>query len=132
MLSASDIIAFIGTTGTSRAKEFYQERLGLPLGAEEPGTLVFDAHGIMLRVTEVQQHVPARYTILGWRVSDIASAITQLSEKGVKFNRYPGFAQDEEGVWTAPDGTKVAWFHDPDGNTLSLTQFPEKGGTDPT
>ncbi len=77
----------------------------------------------MLRVTTVQQVAPARYTVLGWKVSNIAATANALASVGVKFERYPGMQQDELGIWRSPAGARVAWFRDPDGNTLSLTQF---------
>jgi hypothetical protein len=99
--------------------------LGLRLLADEPYALVFDTNGTMLRVQKVQQVTPAPYTALGWEVPDIYATVRELSKKHVAFERIsiPGSSQDELGVWTADDGTKVAWFKDPDGNTLSLTQF---------
>lgn len=85
--------------------------------------MVFDVHKTMLRVAIVQQVRPADYTVLGWQVADIVTAVTRLKEAGVRFQRYPGMDQDGQAVWTSPSGAKVAWFKDPDGNTLSLTQF---------
>lgn len=84
---------------------------------------MFDANGTMLRVTAVQQVAQPGYTVLGWRVDDIAQVVGELSAAGVVFTRYDGMDQDEDGVWMTPGGDKVAWFADPDGNNLSLTQF---------
>lgn len=83
---------------------------------------MFDAHGTRLRVTTVREVVPAPYTLLGWMVDDIAATIRTLGQAGVEFERYPGISQDELGIWTAPGGASIAWFKDPDGNLLSLTQ----------
>ncbi|MEP7363636.1 MAG: VOC family protein [Acidobacteriota bacterium] len=117
------IIAFIGTSDAERAKQFYAGTLGLPLVSDElPFALVFDAHGTMLRVTAVKEVKPAGYTVLGWQVADIAAAAKALTAAGVQFARYDGMGQDELGVWSSPGGAKVAWFHDPDGNTLSISQ----------
>ena len=124
VLAVADVIAFVGTTDPARARGFYQDRLGLRLISEEPQALVFDAGGTMLRVSTAREVPPARYTVLGWKVRDIGAAIDALVLKGVSFERFPGFNQDERGVWTSPDGARVAWFKDPDGNMLSLTQFP--------
>jgi catechol 2,3-dioxygenase-like lactoylglutathione lyase family enzyme len=122
-LVSHPIIAFIPVMNVEGARVFYEKTLGLRLVADElPYALVFDVNGIMLRVTPVPFHVPAQQTILGWRVPDIAAAISALSRNGVQMQRYD-FPQDEQGVWTAPNGVKVAWFKDPDGNVLSLTQF---------
>jgi hypothetical protein len=63
------------------------------------------------------------YTVLGWRVADIAATARGLAGRGVEFLRHDGMDQDENGAWTTPGGDKVAWFADPDGNVLSLTQF---------
>ncbi len=123
MLGTSDVITFVGTADSARAREFYGGILGLSLVADEPYALVFDAHGIMLRVTPVAEPARAKYTVLGWKVSDIRAAIEGLAKRGVTFERFPGVPQDDLGIWTAPDGTKVAWLKDPDGNILSLTQF---------
>jgi catechol 2,3-dioxygenase-like lactoylglutathione lyase family enzyme len=122
-LSDQSIIGFVATSNPDRAKRFYKDTLGLPLVSEElPFALVFDAHGTMLRVTVVKDVTPAGYTVLGWQVPDIGAAAKTLSQAGVQFERYPGMQQDELGVWSSPSGAKVAWFKDPDGNTLSLSQ----------
>jgi catechol 2,3-dioxygenase-like lactoylglutathione lyase family enzyme len=123
MLATSDLIAFVGVQDLARARPFYEDILGLPLKAEEGTALVFDANGIVLRVSEVPKPASAKYTVLGWSVDDIATNIQRLTERGVTFARYEGFAQDDLGIWTAPDRTQVAWFEDLDGNLLSLTQF---------
>jgi catechol 2,3-dioxygenase-like lactoylglutathione lyase family enzyme len=121
-LSAQDVIGFVPTVNPERARIFYRDTLGLPLVSDElPFALVFDAHGTMLRVTVVRHFTPAPYTILGWQVPDIAVAAKALAQAGVAFERYPWMLQDDLGVWTSPGGTKVAWFKDPDGNTLSIS-----------
>jgi len=123
-LSNQKIIGFVATRDPDRAKRFYCDTLGLPLVSEElPFALVFDAHGTMLRVTVVKEVSPRGYTVLGWQVPDIVAAASALSRAGVQFERYPGMKQDELGVWSSPRGAKVAWFKDPDGNTLSISQF---------
>lgn len=117
------LVGFIASSDPDRARQFYGEILGLPLIEEQlPFALVFDAHGTMLRVTFVKQLQPAGYTVLGWEVPDVAAAAGALSARGVRFERYPGMSQDDLGIWTSPGGAKVAWFKDPDGNTLSLSQ----------
>jgi catechol 2,3-dioxygenase-like lactoylglutathione lyase family enzyme len=123
MLKANPIIAFVATTNPSRAKEFYKETLGLRLVSEDQFALVFDAGGTMLRVAIVPKLQPAGYAVLGWIVPDIAKEIRALKKRGVKFNRYEWMEQDELGVWVSPAKAKIAWFEDPDGNTLSLTEF---------
>ena len=123
MLNRADIIAFVATTQPERARPFYEEVLGLPLLADEPFALLFDANGVRLRVAKVGTLDPAPHTVLGWSVPDIRAAIHQLATKGVLFERYAGLSQDSAGIWTSPSGAQVAWFKDPDGNVLSLTQF---------
>ncbi len=123
-LAQRDLVAFVGTSDQARAREFYGTTLGLPLVSEDGFALVFDAHGTHLRVTTVPQVVPPPYTVLGWLVGDIAATIRSLNHAGVHFEHFPGMAQDELAVWTAPGGARVAWFKDPDGNLLSLTQPP--------
>jgi len=123
MLKSNPIIAFVATTNPARAKKFYKDTLGLRFVSEGEFALVFDANGIMLRVTPVQELQPAGYTVLEWIVPDIAKEIRELKKRGVKFKRYDWMEQDEQGVWTSPANAKIAWFEDPDGNTLSLTEF---------
>jgi catechol 2,3-dioxygenase-like lactoylglutathione lyase family enzyme len=122
-LSGQSIIGFVATSDPDRAKKFYRDTLGLPLVSEEmPFALVFDAHGTMLRVTIVEKVVSAGYTVLGWQVPNIVAAAKALSQAGVRFERYSGMQQDELGIWSSPGGASVAWFKDPDGNTLSISQ----------
>lgn len=123
MLKAAPIIAFVATTNPSRAKKFYKDTLGLRFVSENQFAVVFDAGGIMLRVTAVQKFQPADFTVLGWTVPDITKEIRALKKRGVKFKRYDWMEQDELGVWTSPANAKIAWFEDPDGNILSLTEF---------
>jgi catechol 2,3-dioxygenase-like lactoylglutathione lyase family enzyme len=121
MDSSAKIVAFVGTRNPQRAKDFYRDALGLNLVSEDPFALVFDVNGTMLRVTPVPQLTPAKFTVLGWAVGDIEATVKQLQEAGVVFERYD-FPQDELGIWTAPGGAKIAWFKDPDGNVLSVSQ----------
>jgi catechol 2,3-dioxygenase-like lactoylglutathione lyase family enzyme len=123
-LSQQNIIAFVATSDPERAKIFYRDTLGLHLIQEEtPYALVFDAHGTMLRVTTVKEVTLSPYTVLGWQVPDIMAAVKALAKSGVRFERYPGLEQDDLAIWTVPGGAaKVAWFKDPDGNTLSVSQ----------
>jgi catechol 2,3-dioxygenase-like lactoylglutathione lyase family enzyme len=123
MLQNAKIVAFAGTLDAGRAKAFYRDTLGLTLVEENSFALVFDSNGVMLRVTNVREMKPAQYTVLGWDVPDVTAAVRQLASKGVVFSRYPGLVQDDDGIWTAPSGARVAWFPDPDGNMLSVTQF---------
>jgi len=122
-LAEQKIVAFVATADPKKAMAFYRDTLGLTLVAEQlPFALVFDAHGTTLRVQLVDQVIPARYTSLGWRVDDIVVAVKALEKAGVRFERYEGMGQDELGIWSSPSGAKVAWFKDPEGNTLSIGQ----------
>jgi catechol 2,3-dioxygenase-like lactoylglutathione lyase family enzyme len=125
MLETSEVIAFVGSADLRQARVFYERTLGLRMIEYNDFACVFDANGTMLRVTAVAEVAGAGYTVLGWRVSDIAAMVRGLTAKGVAFLRYAGLDQDESGVWTTPAGDQVAWFADPDGNVLSLTQRQE-------
>jgi len=125
-LSSYNIIGFVTIVDVERAKAFYRDTLGLRLVSEEPPfALVFQANGIMLRLGMGKERPPVQGTVLGWQVPDIAAAVKDLIEAGVSFERYGFMKQDELGIWTSPTGAKVAWFKDPDGNTLSLSEHPE-------
>ena len=126
VLNSSKIIGFVATSRPEEARRFYSQTLGLPLIDDGPYALVFDANGTTIRVQKVSQVAPAAYTSLGWAVEDIDQAIAHLTDRGVTFERYPGLTQTDSGVWRTPDGSAVAWFKDPDGNILSLTQHSRK------
>ena len=124
MLGSHKIIAFVATRDPGRAKAFYRDILGLRLVSEDRFALVFDAHGTMLRVSVVEEVAAAKYTVLGWQVPDVVATAKDFQKGGVKLERFEGLqGQDELGIWTSPSGARVAWFKDPDGNTLSITQF---------
>ncbi|MGD1104185.1 MAG: VOC family protein [Terriglobia bacterium] len=122
-LGSKKIMAFVGTQDAAKAQAFYRDTLGLRLISEDPFALAFDAHGIMLRVSKVGKVVIAPYTVLGWQVKNVAKAVKALLKAGVIFERYKGMGQDDLGIWHSPSSAKVAWFKDPDGNTLSVTQL---------
>jgi catechol 2,3-dioxygenase-like lactoylglutathione lyase family enzyme len=120
------IIGFITIVDVARAKEFYRDTLGLRLVSEEPPfALVFEANGIMLRLGMGKELPPVPGTVLGWQVPDVAAVVKELEPAGVRFERYEFLQQDELGIWTTPTGARVAWFKDPDGNTLSISEHPE-------
>ena len=123
MLNPTGLIAFVATSDPARARDFYQNTLGLTLRADEPHALVFDAHGSLLLISKVSHLTPAAHTVLGWQVADILAEVTELTRRGVLFERFAGFVQDELGIYVFPNGNQVAWFKDPDGNLLSLSQF---------
>jgi len=122
-LDSGRLIAFVPTTDLVRARAFYADIIGLQITDESPYACVFDANGTMLRVTPVRKLQRVRYTVLGWGVDDIGATVAALGTAGVAFERYPGMDVDDAGIWTSPSGARVAWFEDPDGNLLSLTQF---------
>jgi len=116
-------ILFLATANAERARAFYERTMGLTFVADEPPALVFRVGNSMLRIQKVGQFHKLPYTALGWDVADIRAVIQQLRAAGVAFQRYDGMNQDEDNVWRSPSGALVAWFEDPDGNLLSLTQF---------
>ena len=125
ILGTSKLVAFVATKDPAKARTFYEGVLGLRLVEDEkPFALVFDANGIMLRVTTVGEHNPDPFTVLGWHVASIDNTVERLTAAGVKFQRFAGLNDgDPKGIWTAPGGARIAWFKDPDGNVLSVTQF---------
>lgn len=123
-LNAAELVAFVASSDLAASAVFYGGVLGLPTIESSELSTVYDANGTQLRVTAVDDVAGARYTVLGWRVDDISETTQMLRAAGVSFNRYPGMEQDDDAVWTAPGGSRIAWFDDPDGNTLSLQQAP--------
>jgi catechol 2,3-dioxygenase-like lactoylglutathione lyase family enzyme len=125
ILGTSKLVAFVATTDPEKARAFYEGVLGMRLMEDEkPFALVFVVNGIMLRVTAVHEHHPAPFTVLGWDVTSIEATVDRLTAAGVELQRYKGINDsDPKGIWTAPGGARVAWFKDPDGNVLSVTQF---------
>jgi catechol 2,3-dioxygenase-like lactoylglutathione lyase family enzyme len=117
-------VLFLATTNPARSRDFYESLLGLEFVADEWPALVFRVGDRMLRIQKVEQVHIAPYTSLGWSVSDIRKVVRDLRSAGVVFQRYEGMNQDSDGIWHAPSGAFVAWFQDPDGHVLSLTQFP--------
>jgi len=121
MLGSINIVAFVPTKDAEKAKAFYVGVLGLRFVKDDGFALVLDANGIMIRVAKAE-FTPAPFTILGWQVADIEKMVAGLQAKGVHFERFGFFEQDALGIWTAPSGDKVAWFKDPDGNVLSVSE----------
>jgi catechol 2,3-dioxygenase-like lactoylglutathione lyase family enzyme len=122
MLNSASLVGFVATANPEVARRFYETVLGLTLVEDTPFALVFEANRTILRVQKVQRVSPAPYTALGWAVADIRSTVRALMAKDIVFQRYDGLAQDELGIWRTPSGALVAWFLDPDGNTLSLSE----------
>jgi catechol 2,3-dioxygenase-like lactoylglutathione lyase family enzyme len=115
-------ILFLATADAVRARAFYESTLGLACVADEPFALVFQVGRSMLRIQKVSEvHAPP-YTALGWAVADIRETVRALNGSGVAFERFDGMDQDANGIWKSPSGASIAWFRDPDGHLLSLTQ----------
>lgn len=122
MLAASRMIGFVPTKDSEKAREFYEGKLGFRFVSDDPFALVMRAGETMIRIAKAKDFTPAAYTVLGWEVQKMEAIIGWLKDRGVVFEKYP-FVQDQElGIWTTPTGDKVAWFKDPDGNVLSLSQ----------
>ena len=126
MLSQSKLQSIIWTSRIDQAEMFYREVLGLSLQTKSDGALVFDVGGGDLRVSPVPSTVPSEHTVLGFSVSDVDSVVELLSAREVVFERFDGFPHNEKGILTTPDGSKVAWFRDPDGNLLSVVEYPSQ------
>lgn len=122
MLTCNPVIAFIPTSDGDRARAFYEKKLGLRFVADDSFALVMDCQGTMLRIARVGTFTPFPFTILGWQVEDIDATAEVMASNGIQFSRFPGLDQDDAGVWTAPNGARIAWFKDPDGNILSISQ----------
>ena len=118
-------LAFVLTTNRAKSKPFYAQVLGLRLLGEDDHAVTFDlGNRTPLRLTQVMGHQGSGHTVLGWHVADLRNVMAALKAKGVTFKSYDGMGQDADGIWASPDGgAKLAWFTDPDGNVLSLTQF---------
>lgn len=125
MLGTADVVAFVPTRNPERARAFYEHVLGLEFVSEDPFALVFNANGVTVRVADVssvRDFKPAPFTILGWQVPNADATVRDLQARGVTFERFPGMQQSQMGIWASPSGAKVAWFKDPDGNVLSVTE----------
>jgi len=119
------VVTFLLTQNPEAALGFYRDKLGLTFRRDDGFALVFDMNGVMLRISKVPEFTSAQYTVLGWESRDIAADVQRLTEEGVAFERYPNMGQDGLGIAAFPNGDKVAWFKDPDGNVLSLSQHAQ-------
>jgi len=126
MLSSAKLVAFAPTTNFGKSRSFYEGVLGLKFISQDGLALVMETNGTTVRVTKVGRFTPAQFTILGWEVEDIQDEVAALERKGVKFEHFPGLEQDALGIWAAPGGAKLAWFKDPDGNILSLSEHEKR------
>jgi catechol 2,3-dioxygenase-like lactoylglutathione lyase family enzyme len=122
MLASGKMVGFALTTDYEKARRFYEEKLGFEFVSLDQFALVMRAGGHDIRVSKISDFTPRQSTVLGWQVADIEAVVDWLTGRGVAFEKYP-FVQDQKrGIWTTPDGSKVAWFKDPDGNVLSVSQ----------
>ena len=124
MLDHEKLVAFGATTDASRAARFYGESLGLRVRSDDAFALVLEANGVELRLQKVAAFAPQPFTVLGWQVRDLSTTLEALQGRGVRVERFAGMSQDALGAWDAPSGARVAWFKDPDGNVLSVAQYP--------
>jgi catechol 2,3-dioxygenase-like lactoylglutathione lyase family enzyme len=122
MLVAGKIMGFVPTKDSGKARAFYEGKLGFQFVSEDQFALVVKAGETMIRIAHAQDFTPAPYTVMGWQVSDIESVVDWLQARGVAMEKYPFVPDRERGIWAAPTGDKVAWFKDPDGNVLSVSQ----------
>ena len=123
MLAAARLQTLVLTSDIARARAFYSGVLGLPLKGESLGALVYDVGGGDLRVSPAKSTKPSEHTVLGFAVDDLDATVADLIARGVEAERIAKFSQDERGVVIAPDGSRVLWFRDPDGNLLSVVQY---------
>jgi catechol 2,3-dioxygenase-like lactoylglutathione lyase family enzyme len=122
MLASMNMMGFILTKDYEKSRAFYEGKLGFEFESLDQFALVMQAGKSMIRIVKVPTFTPLQSTVLGWQVGDIEAIVDWLTKRGVVFEKYP-FVQDKErGIWTTPDGSKVAWFKDPDGNVLSVSQ----------
>ena len=122
MLSSSKMMGFLLTRDYEAARKFYEGQLGFRFVSQDQFALVVQAGESRIRIVKMPDMTPLRSTVLGWEVQGIEGVVDWLRGRGVAFEKYP-FVQDQErGIWSAPGGDKVAWFKDPDGNVLSVSQ----------
>jgi catechol 2,3-dioxygenase-like lactoylglutathione lyase family enzyme len=127
-LADSKLQTLVWSADIGRAEQFYSNVLGLPLVGRSHGALVYRVGLSVLRVSPVPSTEPSKHTVVGFEVTDIDLTVADLASKGATFERFPGFSHDEAGVWTAADGTNVAWLRDPDGNLISLVRYASNPG----
>ena len=125
MLGNSRLQTIIWTSRGAEAEQFYTDVLELPLRGKSDGALVYDVNGSDLRVSPVPSTQPTAHTVAGFAVDHLDPIVTELGRRGVTWERFSGFPHDERGIVVTPDGAKVVWFRDPDGNLLSIVQFSQ-------
>ncbi len=123
MLASSKLITLIWSSRIPEAERFYGDVLGLPLAGRSHGALVYAVGGGDLRVSPVPSTQPSAHTVMGFAVEDVSAIVAGLTARGVAFERFAGFPHDAAGIVVTPEGARVAWFRDPDGNLLSVVQY---------
>ena len=126
MLDSANLVAFLATSRPEEAKRFYREKLGLLFVQDDENHIVFDSNGTILRIQRVPELVPTGSIALSWEVENLLATVASLKSRGIRFERMPGVEQDANDIFVAYDGTMVAWFRDPDGNLLSLSEHAER------
>ena len=122
MLADFKLMGFLATTDAARARAFYEGVLGLSFVSEDDFAVVYDAQGIELRLQKVRELTPQPHTALGWSVDGIDQVVRDIVARGGRFERFPPLEQDADSIWKSPSGARIAWFRDPDGNLLSLSE----------
>ncbi len=122
MLASKNMMGFVITTDYDKARAFYEGKLGFEFVSVDQFALVVRAGKTAIRISKLKDFKPAQFTVLGWEVDDIEAMVAWLTKRGITFEKYPFIQDKERGIWTTPDGSKVAWFKDPDGNVLSVSQ----------
>jgi catechol 2,3-dioxygenase-like lactoylglutathione lyase family enzyme len=122
MLFDKEIKIYISSTKLSAAKYFYKDKLGLMILSEKESGIELRANGVSLTIQFVKSFTPQKFTVLGWRVKNIAEIVSLLNNNGIHCERYESLQQDYHGIWTSLEGVKQAWFKDPDGNILSISE----------
>jgi catechol 2,3-dioxygenase-like lactoylglutathione lyase family enzyme len=125
MLTNSTMVAFVLTRNYDQARAFYEDKLGFEFISQDNFALLVRAGANPIRIVRMPDFTPARNTVLGWEVADIEASVAWLKARGIVLEDYP-FIQDHKlGIWSAPGGDRVAWFKDPDGNVLSVSQHSQ-------
>ncbi len=122
MLASSKMIGFVPTKNSGKARMFYEGKLGFHFISDDQFALVMQAGENMVRIAKTKDFAPAAYTVLGWEVKHIEKVVSWLKGRGVVFEKYPFIQDQDSGIWETPNGDKVAWFKDPDGNVLSISE----------
>jgi catechol 2,3-dioxygenase-like lactoylglutathione lyase family enzyme len=122
MLASATLMGFLFTKDYDQARAFYEGKLGFQFLSQDQFALAMRAGANMIRIAKIPDFAPARATVLGWEVADIEAMVSWLKGRGVTFESYPFIQDQKTGIWTAPGGDRIAWFKDPDGNVLSVSQ----------